>query len=242
MTTLAGNFTPRHFAQGWNKQSRRSDSGTFATALQAFYGSVCMSVDGVVQTVLSGAAMAAKCATYTGGDGNSGLSISARQAGVRVALTSGAAESIVFALGATTDITITYNNGTSTPNSLLNLIRGNGEANRLLRAKAIGTGAGTLLVAVLIANGAVPFIQLEGVAQRPLGTLGGGAPVALDPTEVFDVGCYGMLADTNPPKLNSTAFLIDDQTISATVDPLALTAPLRVREAGLFCVDLMEAR
>lgn len=184
--------------------------------------------------------MAALCLLHAGADANGGSYYSARLPGVTVQHISGAAESITVTPSATAIvIAITYNNGTSTALTLVQLVRRHGEANRLLRTKAQGTGASSPAAQSATA---VPFIALEGVAQRQIGDAASVAAQAMDPTEIFDLGCYGLVGDTVAPVLNGDGYLIDDQTVSGTFDALALTAPYRVNERGLYCVDLMEAR
>lgn len=242
MTALAANLTPLAWAQGWIKESRRAAAGTYATAKRGFYGSMNICVNGVAQPLVSGAAMAALCTLFAGGDANSGLYVSARQSGVRVALVSGAAESINIVNGTTIDISVTYNNGVSTPLTVANLIRGNGRANELLRVKHSGTGAGVLLVAAAL--GAVVAIELLGVTERDIDNSAGGAPLALTEFDVFHVGNYGLIPDAAAtPPLNSVGVLLDDQTVTATPDPLAITAPvLQTDPRGFMFCNLLEAR
>lgn len=242
MTALAANLTPIAWAQGWIKETRQAAAGTYATGKRGFYGSLNIGVDGVAQPLVSGTAMQSLCKSFPGGDANSGLFVSARQGGVRVALVSGLAESINIVNGSTIDISVTYNNGTSTPLTVANLIRSNGKANELLRVKHSGTGAGVLLVAAALA--AVPFIGLLGVTESEIDNSAGVAPLALSEWAGFHVGCYGLVPDpAATPPLNSIGVLLDDQTVTATPDPLAITAPvLQTDPRGFMFVNLSEAR
>lgn len=246
MTALAIDVGPRTFAFELPRHQRRPSLGVVPAATRLFFTSICMQAAGKAVPVVSGTAMAALCKTFAGGDANSGLIVSARNANVRVALTSGAAESIAVTLGATEDIAITYNNGTSTPNSLLQLIRGHAEANRILRAKATGTGAGTALVAVLIANGAVPHIAILGVPTVPIDNSAGVGDLTLGPAVAFDCGTFAANADpSNIPAEGTWASILDDNTYSSSVaDPLALQVPIRYVNdpRGFVYGDLAEAR
>ncbi len=242
MTALAANLPPLAWAQGWITESRRAAAGTYATGKRGFYGSMNISVDGVAQPLVSGTAMTLLCKSFAGGNADSGLFMSARRSGVRVALVSGAAESINIVYGTTIDISVTYNNGVSTPLTVANLIRSNGKANELLRVKHSGTGAGTAIVAAALA--AVVFIELLGVTEAEINNAAGVAPLALTEWDVFHVGNYGLTPDAAAtPPLNSIGYLLDDQTVTATPDPLAITAPvLQTDPRGFMFVNLNGSR
>lgn len=239
---LSQDQVPNNWLHGMPQYARWPALGKIAAGAKCYLGSISMSVDGLVMPVLSGTAMAAKAKTFAGGDANSGLIVLSRSTGVRVALISGAAESISTTMGGTTiDIGITYNNTVSTPNSLANLVRGHAEADRLLRVKATGTGAGTAITAAALA--AVPAVLMMGQAPQRLDNSDSSDPTPLPPSICFPVGPYGVQADpSNLPPLNGEAFIVDDNTISSVADPLAFRCPVRyVDSKGMYYADLSAA-
>lgn len=249
MTALAANMTPSSaWCQGGIQTSRRPAAGTYATGKRGYIGSLTLAVDGVAQPVVSGAAMAALCSTY--GAGNAQLIVSARRAGVRLALVDPAGnskvETVTVAFGATTiDVTVslaTDGGGaiTSTPNTIVQSIFRHAQANDLLRVKAGGTGASAVVAA---AAAAVKFIELLGIAEQEVDNSAGGSPLSLRPSVVFHLGKAGLLpAAGAAPLIHSMATLIDDQTVSLAPDSLALVAPVVHIEQDLHYVDLEEAR
>lgn len=222
---------------------RQAHCTSLNTATQLFKTAVAMQVNGVATNVVTGTAMQAFCLANAGGDANSGFFFSARSSGIRVALISGAAESINIVFGASTiDINVTYNNGVSTPLTVCNLIRSNGQANQYLRCRHSGTGAGTAIIA--LAATAVPFISLLGCTVANYDNSAGVAPLTFTaPDMVFDLGTLAMAASGTPPPApgDPLVFFNDNNSVKAARDPLDIAAPLRGIENGKCYVDLAAA-
>ena len=240
---LSSDQIPRTFQGGWARETRRPASGQYASGKKGFLNSITISVDGNAQPLVSGTALQALCLLSAAGIANGGIYLRAIRAAVRVSYTAGAAEAITvgYNVGTNTyDVAITFVIASSTANTIVQLIRQNGEANRLLRAKAQGTGAGLPTAAALTA---VPFLAMLGSANVPIDNSASPSPLPLEPYVGFECGTLGILADpVAPPVVNSMATLIDDNTVSAAVDALAFQAPVRaVDPRGMIFVDLMEA-
>lgn len=244
MSALVQDLLTRRFYQGMPRRQTRPGQSQFAASKIAYLGAVCMFVNGVAMPVLSGASMQAQCTTI--GSGNSSLIISAREANVRLVIVDPAANSkpevVSISYGATIDISVqssTSGGGalTSTPNTIAQSIRQHAEADRLLRVLPGGTGAGAVVAA---AATAIAHIVLGGVAERQIDNQVNVSALTLQPSVVFHQGGYGLQGDaTTPPTLlNSVAYFTDDQTVSATADPLALRGPFFAYDNGYYFVDL----
>lgn len=221
MTALAADLVPKSWAQGLPKQQRRPYSGNIAASERIFLTSMAIQVDGVAQRYpATAAAMKALCLKAAGADVNGDLYFSARTAGVRVKVTSAAAEKIVISLGSTVDIDIQYNNGTSTSATVGQMLRQHAEASRFLRYLVNGTGASS---PGAIAMTACPAIELLGVPSVSLDNTATASAQPIGPAVAFDVGFFGASVDASaPPKAGQIGYLADDNTFSATFDPLAL--------------------
>lgn len=249
MTALAANLTPLAWAQGWVKESRRAAAGTYATGKRGFFGSMNISVNGVAQPLVSGTALVALATTFAGADANGGVVMRAKRANVAVQFAAGNSKTLSvtsITYGATIAILIqqgTDGGGatTNTAEQMCNLIRGNGELNKLLACKATGDGSG---LTATTAGTAIKFIEMLGVTERDIDNSAGGSPLALTEFDCFHVGLYGLTPDAAAvPVLNTIGYLADDQTVTATADPLSFTAPvLQTDPRGFMFVDLSEAR
>lgn len=219
---------------------RQEHATTLKASTNLFKTAVCMQVDGVVQNVVTGSAMAALCLLIPGADGNGGIFYSARSSGVRVSQTAGGAEGIVITTGATIDIAVTFVAMTSTASGICNLIRSNGMANQYLRCKAQGTGASAPAAQAITA---VPFITLLGCATAQYDNSAGVTTKTFSPPEmVFDVGTLAMTAGAPPPAVGDPLCWFDDESVVTSVrDFLALGAPLRGIEGAKCYVDLAAA-
>ena len=245
MTALAQDRLARNFLDGHPRKQVRG-GGTLATAKVLYLGAVTILVDGVEYPLVAGSAMAALCQLVAGADANGGVYVASRQPGVRFKMTSGAAEAItVVPNGATTDIDCTYNNGTSTAATVVQLIRRHGEADRLLRTKFQGTGASSPAAQAFTA---VPHIVLGGVVTVRMGDAASVAAQTIPlGYQSRDQGVYGMLGDGSAPPtlINGECYLLDDQTVIKTADPLAIKAQLLQIKSGaygtLYFVSLAEA-
>lgn len=250
MAALTTDLLIREFYQGMvSKPSRRPSLGKVAASAILFLGAVCMQVDGIAQPVVSGTAMTAKCLTVPGANAgaNAGVILSSREDKVRIVFANGGNSQVLsvgIAYGDTIDITVnlaTDNAGavTSTANAVVAAIRAHAEANRILRAKATGNGTG--LAAVITAT-AVPHITLLGVNNQRRYTNDVAQTDVLPQYIAFTVGPWGMQGNNKPPVANQTpAYLVDDQTVTLTADPLSLRAPVVANDQGLIFVDLKEA-
>lgn len=244
MTAMTKNTQPLAWAHGFVKSSNRAAGTTYAASVHGYLGAMTISVDGTPRPAVSGTSMAALCTNYPGADADGGMYLSARTANVTLQLLGGTSKTLGVAsitYGSTIAIVIqqaTDGGGlvTSTANDTVNLIRGNAETDRLLRAKATGTGAG--LTATTGAT-TIAFITLLGVANQEF-----DASQVLNDCDTFDVGQWGAIPDTAvPPVLNAIAYIIDDQTVSGSADALSIQVPYGLLDArGLAYVNLEEAR
>lgn len=241
MTALADNLLPIEYYDQLNVIRRRPRAGTVATGKRIFMGALAMAVDGVARPVLNEADQitASIPLLVAGADANGGAYFTARKPNVRVVYVSGVAETIAFAYGATIDVTITYNNGTSTQLTVINnLLRGNSEFNRLLRVAKQGTGASSPSAKTVTA---VPCVQLEGVSRHDLDNSAGGSPMAIDPTIAFEIGAVGLVPKTSDaPTLEALGYLDDDQTVRGTADQLSLRGNVVASrsDSTLYYLDL----
>lgn len=233
--SLTGDILPKwHQGIGPVRHNRAS---LLLTAVTLWKGAVAMQVDGKAQKPVTGTAMAAKCLLAAGADANGGSYMSARQNKVRVKVTSAAAEKIVIARGATIDIDVQYNNGTSTAATIAQLVDGHAVASRLLRWKAQGTGASS---PAAMAFTAVPYISLLGATDARYDNGAGVADLALEaPAGFFGVGLYRMTT-SDAPALPSICAVSDENTIKQTIDPLDILVPV-VIEDGNYFADLAAA-
>lgn len=223
---------------------RRPWAGTLATGKKLFIGALTLSVDGVAQPVVSGAAMTALCSAF--GAGDSQVIVSARRGPVRFSMVDPLGNSkplgIVIVPGNPIDVVVNLatNGGgtvTSTSSDVVQAIRAHSQANHYLRAKHGGNGTG---VVVPLAATLAKVIQLEGVCYREIDNLAGVAPLQLMPDDVFHLGKFGVLPlGGAAPKVDQWGFLADDQTVAVGSDPLALAVKvLHVDVQGLYFVDL----
>ncbi len=233
--SLTGDILPR-WHQGIGP-SRHNRASLLLAATTLYKGAIAMQVDGKAQKPVTGTAMAAKCLLAAGADANGGSYMSARQNKVRVKVTSAAAEKIVIAWGATIDIDVQYNNGTSTAATIAQLVAGHSIASRLLRWKAQGTGASS---PAAMAFTAVPYISVLGVADARYDNGAGGTDLTLSaPAGFFGVGLFGV-STSDAPALPSICALSDENTIKQTIDPLDLLVPVVIEDTSYFA-DLAAA-
>ena len=217
---------------------RHNHATTLLASTLLYKGAVSMQVGGKAQKVVSGTPMAALCLLAAGADANGGLYFSARRSNVRVKVTSAAAEKIVIAKGATIDIDIQYNNGTSTAATVIQLIAAHGEAPQLLRFKAQGTGATS---PAALAFTAVPYISLLGVADRRLDNADSVSDATMSASQgVFGVGAFRMTS-ADGPTLPTMVALADESACKLTVDPLDILAPCVHIAGSAYYVDLAAA-
>jgi len=242
---LSQDVMVREFYQGMRPlQHQRPSAGTMAITL-LYLGALAMQVDGVAQPVVSGTAMKALALKAPGADVNGDVYVSSREANVRLTLLGGTSKTLdvsVTYTGVYTDVLVQLGTDggaavTTTGAGLAQAIRKHAEADRLLRVLSNGTGAS--IQAVLAAT-AVPCITLLGVNDcRRLDNAAGAAALQLPPVIAFKIGTWGMQPGAVPPTaLGSPGYLVDDNTVSATVDPLALRAPLFAADSGLLFMDL----
>lgn len=240
MTALADNLGPVEWYDSLSVVRKRPRAGTVATAVRIFLGALVMAVDGVARPVLNGTDQitASIPLLVAGADANGGMYFTARIPGVRVVYVSGAAEIVSITYGATIDVTITYNNGTSTQATMAKFLQNNGEVMRLLRFKIQGTGASS---PAAVTATAVPCVQIEGVSRYDLNNSAGGSPMAIDPSIAFEIGAVGLVPKASDVPLDdSLAYLEDDQTVRKTADGLSLRGRVVASraDASLSYLDL----
>lgn len=234
--SLTGDITP-YWHQGIGPV-RHNRAFTLLASVTLWRGAVAMQVDGKAQKPVTGTAMAAKCLLAAGADANGGSYMSARQNKVRVKVTSAAAEKIVIAWGATIDIDVQYNNGTSTAATIAQLVAGHSVASRLLRWKAQGTGASSPAAQAFTA---VPYISLLGVGADRYENAANVTDLTLAaPDGFFGVGIYRMSTE-DAPALPSVVAFSDESLIKQTIDPLDILAPCVGIEGTSYYIDLAAA-
>lgn len=246
MTALAGNFVPQSWLHGspMGHPSRRPGLQQLAIGKKLWLGAVAMAVDGIARPVVSGTDMLALCLKVDGADANGGVYFRARDASVRVIVSGGTSKTLGVTkvdYGATTDVWLQLGTDnaaavTSTALEACAAIRAHAEANRLLACKHQGTGAG---LAGTTSAAAVPHIAMLGVTQQVLDNADGAAVLQLLPSHEFKIGVYGMLGSAT---VNGIAWILDDQTVTGTDDPIAFRVPVRASDRGLIFCDLAEAQ
>lgn len=252
MAALAQDRLIRKYYQSAGPVAQRrpyASSSNFAASKTAYVGALMMAVAGVAEPLLSGAGLVAKCTTIAGADANGGVVLRSRQPNVTVQFAGGLTKTLAvtsITYGATTAILIQQGTDgagavTNTAEQMCNLIRGNGELNKLLACEATGTGAGLTATA---AATAIAHLEVLGVSPERLETVISGAAMTLRPSIAFDVGPYGMLAvsASEPTKTGSYVSLVNDNEISVATDGLDFHAPLIAIENALYFVDLAQAR
>lgn len=239
MAALSSDIGPKLWSQGFPLEQRRPYTGNIAASERIYWTSMSIQVDGVAQRYpASVTAMKALALLAAGADANGNLYFTARTANVRVKVTSAAAEVITVAYGATIDIDVQYNNGTSTAATVIQLLRRHAEASRLLRYVAGGTAASS---PAPLAFTAVPAIEMLGVPSIALNNEVASAQ-SIGPAVAFDVGFFGATLDQSaPPKAGQIAYLADDNTFTATPDGLALRCRIEKVENGFAYGALHEA-
>lgn len=240
MTAAAGNFVPLEWFQGLPVRVRRPSAGTIAAGKRAFIGALQLAVNGVLYPLVSGTTLAALCTLAAGADANGGSYYRSNRQNVTIQHISGGAESIAVTYGSTIAVALTYNNGTSTALTIAKLVRQNAECQALgIKTKAQGTGASS---PAAVAATAIAHIVLEGVAKRDINNSAGGSALALASDDVFEIGNFGLLPESSAlaPAIDSRGYLLDDQTVSKTADPLNLSGIVRGKRGDslLYYVDL----
>lgn len=240
MAALTSNIGPKSWSQGFPAQQRRPYTGNIAASEQIFLTSMSIQVDGVARRYpASVTAMKALGLLAAGADANGNLYFTARTLNVRVKVTLAAAELITVAYGSTIDIDISYNNGTSTAATIIQLLRRHAEASRLIRYVAGGTGASS---PAALAFTAVPAIEMLGVPSVSIDNSAVASAQPIGPAVTFDCGFFGATLDASaPPQLGQIAYLADDNTFTATPDGLALRCRIERIEQGLAYGALQEA-
>ena len=249
MTALSSNMGPCSRMHGLPALHRRPYGGTVANGAHIWLGSNCMQVSGAAQPVVSGSTLLALCTLMAGADGNGGIFVRAKRAGVAVAFISGAAEGITIAYASgLTDINVTYNNGTSTALTIEKLIRGHAEADKLIAVQHQGTGASSPAATSLAQ--VVDILPL-GIADREINATGGA--VTLTPDVVFSRNDFGdgtglLVSDANLPTEGGYVALTDDASCSALpASQCDIMAPcVGVNESaggatGIYFIDLGRA-
>lgn len=249
MSALTQDSLTRRWLHGMPREQTRPGKSQFAAGKIAYLGSMNLFADGVAQPVVSGAPLVALCTTIPGADVNGGVVLRARDPNVTVQFAAGASKTLsVTSITYGASIAILIQQGTdggaattNTAAQMCNLIRSNAETDRLLACAPTGNGSGLTATA---AATPIAHIAMGGVPERQINNSDSVTVLQLRPSIVFNRGIWGVQGDpTTPPTLlNGNAYLVDDQTVSGTADPLALRAPLRQFDDGIFYIDLCEAQ
>jgi hypothetical protein len=220
-----------------------------AATTTIFRGSLAMSVNGTVNSLVSGSALNAFCTTIPGADGNGGLIFRSMQANTRVTLLGGISQTlsvnVSFANAGFVDVIIqqgTDGGGLVTSTALLvaNAVRAHGLADELLHVTVTGTGNGLTATATATL---INQIVLLGAADETYINLTGSAVTLNMGFKLGKVRAVGKTGDVPvPANIGGLVTLVDDSyTIAATLDPMAFTAHLLDLDfASVPYIDLFE--